>query len=334
MSSSAEKGVRQSLKLTYAAVRNYLYDLRRFRAHSSSVNPQSSAAAIAARIVKQYHRIEKGLALPEPRPGFAQDTVRELIALVPAREAAEGPSLATRGSRDALAAYVAWHDRIGAALPADLSDRLTAFLAAAPPGDAAVGIAPQGGTVTLTRAEIAAATDFDYPRFAATRYSVRQFTGAPVDRAEIAAAVDVALKAPRVCNRESRRVHAGFDPEVRARMLSFQNGNRGFGHLAGAVLIVTSDLRHFTDLGERNQCWVDGGIFAMALAHALHARRLGTCMLNWSAPFWRDRDMRAALGIPDHEAVVTMMAVGHLPETMELALSARPPVADILSEIA
>lgn len=324
---------RKAIRRTYDALRNYHYDLRRFCRHSSTFDAHVSTAAVAARLVKEYHRIEKGLALPDPRPGFAADTVGYLIDAVPALEGTAGPCLATRGSRDALAAYAAWHDRTGADLPADQAARLRAFLAATPPDDAARNT-PMGGVVTLTRAEIAAATDIDYARFVNTRYSVRQFTGDPVSRADIAAAVDLALKTPRVCNRETRRVHAAFAPDARARMLSFQNGNRGFGHLAGAVLMVTSDLREFTDLGERNQCWIDGGMFAMSLAHALHARRLGTCMLNWSAPFWRDRAMRKGLDIPDHEAVITMMAVGHLPDSIELAQSARPPVDDILSEIA
>lgn len=333
MPSSKLKGVRRAFRLAYPALRNFHYDFRRFLTYSSAVDPRSSTAAVAARIVKEYHRIEKGLALPDPRPGFASQTVDHLITAVPRLEAEAGPCLATRGSRDALAAYAAWHDRAGAALPADQAARLRAFLDSPPPKDAARNV-PMGGVVTLTRSEIAAATDFDYARFVNTRYSVRQFTGDAVSRGDIAAAVDLALKTPRVCNRESRRVHAAFAPEARARMLKFQNGNRGFGHLAGAVLMVTSDLRAFTDLGERNQCWIDGGMFAMSLAHALHARGLGTCMLNWSAPFWRDRDMRKGLPIPAHEVVITMMAVGHLPDSVDLAQSARPPVDEILSEIA
>lgn len=324
---------RKTLRLAVAALRNYYYDAFRFCTHSSTFNVHMSSDALAARVVKEYHRIEKGLALPEPRPGFALDVVRSLIAVVPALEAETGPCLATRGSRDALAAYLDWHERMGAELPQNDTQQLRAFLDTAPQ-DSAQGDGPLGGVVTLSRAEIAAATDIDYAQFVKTRYSVRQFTGAEVARDDIRTAVELALKTPRVCNRETRRVYAAHAPDARARLLGFQNGNRGFGHLAGAVLMITSDMRQFTDLGERNQCWIDGGMFAMSLAYALHAQGLGTCMLNWSAPFWRDRTMRKDLNIPDYEAVITMMAVGHLPESMDLAQSARPPVADILSEIA
>lgn len=317
---------RLGLDKDISAFRNYIYDFRRFRAHSGAF--ASTPEAIAARITKEYHRIEKGLALPAPRPNFGQDTITYLLSAVPKLEADHGPCLATRGSRGSLQRYVEFHDRIGAKVRADL----LAFVATNTADDAAAPGYP-GGTMELSRADIAAATDFDYARFVQSRYSVRQFTGEPVTPEAIAEAVELALKTPRVCNRESRRVYVAYDATTRAKVLAHQNGNRGFGDLAGAVLVVTSDMREFLDFGERNQCWVDGGLFAMSLAYALHAQNIGACMLNWSALYWRDQTMRRELGIPDNEAVITFMAAGHLPEHLVLAQSPRPEVSTVLKTL-
>ena len=114
--------------------------------------------------------------------------------------------------------------------------------------------------------------------------------------------------APQHCR--SARVHIAFSRERIARVLSFQNGNAGFGDTLGAVVIVTTDIRAMNSLGERNQCWVDGGIFAMSLAYALHGLGLGACMLNWSQTRERDIALREAVGIPESEAIVTMIGVG------------------------
>lgn len=312
-----------SLDREISAFRNYYYDYKRFKAHSSAWDKTSSDEAIAALITKDYHRLEKGMALPEPRPGFGQGTIDYLLKAVPLLESRRGPCVATSGARGSMRRYVEFHDAMDAAK--DVRDDLRAFVEADPELDR------PGGTVTLSRDEIAAATDFDFERFVRTRYSVRQFTGAPVAAEAIEQAVALALKTPRVCNRESRRVRVAYDPEVRAKLLSFQNGNRGFADRAGAVVVITSDLRHFTDLGERNQAWIDGGLFAMSLAYALHAAQLGTCFLNWSAPFYRDAAMRKAFNIPDHEAVITYLAVGHLPEELVLAESPAPVASDILT---
>ena len=306
----------------YDGFKDFLYDYRRFSSYSSALNPEMSREAVAARITKEYHRLEKGIALPEPRPGFALQVVEWLMREVPRHEAAGGTGVETHGARGAIRAWVKFHDRIGH--PVDPAIRAFAEGPETLPG----------GIVTLTRDEIHEAARIDFARFARSRYSVRQFTGEPVAEETVRLAVEVALKSPRVCNRESRRVHAAFSPEARRRMLEHQNGNRGFGHLAGAVMMITSDLRDFTDYGERNQCWSDGGMFAMSLANALHAQGLSTCMLNSATICRKDRILHRALGIPDHEAVITFMAVGHMPETIELAASPGPDAARVMKVMA
>lgn len=300
---------------------NYAWDARRFLRHSSTYDPHVSPTATQARLTKEYHRIEKGMALPETRPGFGQAALENTRAMVTHLESGKNAGLETDGARGTIARYAEFH---GEDLPENVAwtADYTADSANLP-----------GGTRVLTRAELDAAKAMDFDAFARSRYSVRQFTGAPVDPAEIRSAVATALKTPRVCNRESRRVYVAYDETARTRMLAHQNGNRGFGHLAGAVVMVTSDVRHFTDLGERNQPWIDGGLFAMSLAYALHGQGLGACMLNWSATWWRDRDLRADFNIPDHEVIITMMAVGQMPDNVTVAASPAPDVDAVLHEI-
>lgn len=314
---------RMALDKEVAGLRNYLYDYGRFKTHSSAFGRPVSDEALAAQITKEYHKLEKGLALPEPRPGFGAATIDFLLDAVPRLEARGHAAHISRAARQSVRAWVDWHDAAGS----PVRDAVRAFAEAAD-GSVAAGVR------RLTRAEVAEATDVDFDRFARARYSVRQFTGDAVAPEDVRAAVETALKTPRVCNRESRRVHAGFGRETCDRMLSYQQGNRGFGHTAGAVLVLTSDLRYFTAIAERNQAWIDGGMFAMSLALALHGRGLGTCMLNWSEEFFRDRRMRAALGIPDYEAVVTFMAVGHLPEELLVAVSPRPTADQVMRVLA
>jgi hypothetical protein len=62
------------------------------------------------------------------------------------------------------------------------------------------------------------------------------------------------------------------------QVLALQNGNRGFGHLAKRVLIVSADLHAFIGPIERNKAFVDGGMFAMSLLYALHRLELGACV--------------------------------------------------------
>ncbi|MGX9120782.1 nitroreductase family protein [Mesorhizobium sp. BHbsci] len=115
--------------------------------------------------------------------------------------------------------------------------------------------------------------------------------------------------------------------------LSFHNGNKGFGHKLGALLIIRADLRELYEIGERNQAWIDGGLFAMSLVYAFHAARLGSCMLNWSVDYDRDQAFRNEFEIPDHEVIITFLGVGHVPDEFRVLFSPAPDVAELISEM-
>jgi nitroreductase len=300
---------------------NYLYDLRRFQ-RSAGLGTALDREMLQARIAKDYHRLEKGLALANPRPGFGSDVVARLLTAVPRFEQSHGACHATAAARGALTEYVAFHRDRGTRFP-----DIEALLTLTPPGG---GSTVTSGTVSVRRVDIHADAAIDFLRFASSRHSVRQFTGEPVSAEYIEQAIAAAMRSPSVCNRQTCRVHAATGAERMRRALGFQNGNRGFGDRAGAVLVLTSDMRGFTTIGERNQCWIDGGLFAMSLAYAFHAQGFGTCMLNWSMERTRDLEMRRALGIPDHESVILMMAIGVMPEEFSVARSPRRPLGEVL----
>ena len=229
-------------------------------------------------------------------------------------------------SCNVLRAYNEFNEARDQAYPASVNavDRYTKLLV-----DKSEDIS-DGGTKQLQRTEIASATDFDFGAFALSRYSVRHFADKEIGREEIEQAIRWAQKTPSVCNRQSCRVHVFHDEASRTLALSHQNGNRGFGHESRAVMIVTSDLQHFHNPSERFQCWIDGGMFAMSLIYALHALNLGSCALNWSATCDRDVKLRSAVGIPDSEVVIMMIAVGHLPETFSVAQSPRKQLHEVV----
>jgi len=262
------------------------------------------------------HRIEKGLALPSPKSNFGQDVLQRLYRNVQDYENEYGAGLPSIAARQAVAEYVEFHRSIGCETCEE-----------------AVTLQESSSEPIAGTKKVSKPSELDFEELARSRHSVRQFTGDPVDLGLIKQAVAIAQTAPSVCNRQSGRVYVALDRETRNRVLSFQNGNTGFGDLAGAVLIVTSDMRIFQDIGERNQCWVDGGLFTMTLCFALHSFGLGTCMLNWCQSAEMDKKMRSAAGIPDHDAVITMMAVGYTESEYSVAVSPRRSVDSILQVV-
>lgn len=293
---------------------SYGYDARRFLGASSAGRSTDDAERLAAHISMDYHRLEKGMALPSPRYGFGRDVVVRLIRSIGRYEAAYGSSDVTRFGRGALAEYRRFN---AAKIAPELESEIDRFLVTETSSN------PCGGVAALTSETLFPFDRDDAQRFLLSRHSVRQFDSRPVPEEVLQNAVRIAQQAPSVCNRQSARVFVSTHREKMNEMLRFQNGNRGFGDQLGAVIVIASDMRAFTSLGERNQCWVDGGIFAMSLALALHSLHVGACMLNWSVEPGRDRALRRCLGIDDNYAIITMMGAGYPPDRLVVAASPR-----------
>lgn len=297
----------------------FAHDARRYLAHSSSRGPYATRANLAAKITERYHSIEKGLALPEPRPAFGRGVLPVLIRLVETYIERYGEDDVTRAAVGALAAYVAFNDEHGVArddLPAHTELlRLVESRQAHPRG--------VSGTRAMTRDDVLAATSATGLDFFTTRHSTRVFSAEPVTPEQIAFAVDAARSAPAVCNREFSHVTVWTDPARVEAILDVQGGARGFGHQVPALAMVTVDLRTYWSEAERNQGWIDGGLFSMSFMLGLHAQGLGSVPLNWSKSVETDRRMRALVGLDDARSIIMFIGFGHLPEEYRVAASPR-----------
>jgi nitroreductase len=151
----------------------------------------------------------------------------------------------------------------------------------------------------------------------------------PLEPELIKQAVSMALTTPSVCNRQAWKARV-FSDSKKNEILAMQNGNRGFTELIDTVIIVTCDLDCFTSDGERNQPWIDGGMFSMTLLLALHSVGLGTCCLNWCVGKEQDMQLRESIKLPESEVVIMIIAVGHIPEKLMVARSSRKPLEDVL----
>ena len=81
---------------------------------------------------------------------------------------------------------------------------------------------------------------------------------------------------------------------------------------------------------EHNCVYVDGGIYVMNLLYALHYYHIGACTLNWSVTPDTDHELKKILAIDETEAVVALIAIGHVPNEFKVAASHRLNVSSIM----
>lgn len=291
------------------------------------INPDQTVTRenLRALLTIDYHRIEKGLALPNPRTDFGQSSglVRRLVRnleIYISRYGADESVSTTLGALHAYARFADWEP-----LKAKLVE-LDAVL----PGRCAPHFA---GVLDCTDAELIARGKRELSEFFSSRYSVRNFSDEPVQNEDLVRAVEMAHEGtPSVCNRQPYRVRV-LTGKSRDAALELQNGNRGFGETINKVLLVTVDTQYFETPGERNQPWIAGGLFCMSLMYALHSLGLGTCSLNWDVPPLTDMALRERVALRDSEVLIMMIGVGHYPKRFQVANSARVPTGEILSFI-
>ncbi len=313
-----------TLRRSASLIRNFAYDYRRY-ARASFLHGKASRENRKAHIHLLAHTIEHGMSLRDPRPAFGLPKVQQLIGETASYLADYGLDASTEIAIRALAAYVAFNQQSGGDI---------GLLAAEIRGlEARIESAREalaGGTEDVTADGIRQRAAMDFLAFMEARHSVRQYADRQVDPATVERAVRAAQQTPSSCNRQTCRVYAFTEKSDIARVLTFQQGNRGFGEQLGGLVIVTSDLGHWGDASERYQGWIDGGMFAMTLALGLHAEGLGACMLNWSTTHDVDKAMRAFVGIPDSELVITMIGFGHMPDRFKVPRSQRKPLDEVL----
>jgi nitroreductase len=276
-----------------------------------------------------YHRIEKGLALRHPRPAFGQQVISELARNTASYAQLGGDRELLRIVRNVLTAYVDHHDRQKLEL-GSLRDQVTNVIEQLSIADHAC---ESGGTTNVSRADWFAFDRSALQDFFLSRSSVRDFSDEPVDDEVAERIVRLAMKTPSVCNRQAWRVYDAPKSELMTSILGCQNGNAGFRDSIARVFVVASDLRQFVSVGERNQGWIDGGMFAMSLLWAIHAEGLGACALNWSMEKEADKKLRSLVGIPDYEIIVTLIGFGHVRESFRVAQSPRKPIHDIWTRL-
>lgn len=290
----------------------FLYDFYRFARYAGYYGFVKDKEKRDYKAVKIYHRLEKSLSFRKRNAVSGRRAVKDLMDLLRRGDAGLG-----RGFQECVAINVLhkFADQSSLDLCKKEFPRQCNWV------DPALG-----GVVEITYQDLSVGK-LDSPEgFFYSRHSVRDFSSRSVPHHIIKRSVELSLKAPSVCNRQAWYVYHVDDRSLMNQILSFQNGNAGFGHEIPSLLIVASDIKAFDTAGERYQHWIDGGVFAASLVYALHSLGLGSCCLNWSKTPGDDLRLRKAVPIKPHHTIIMMLAVGYPNERIKVCGSPRRPL--------
>jgi nitroreductase len=290
-------------------------DYFKYKEFYASDSDKKGRESLKSWILQDKHRIEKGLSLPEPRCGFGRDVLVRLDKnLQDYKNIHEKDSVYYIGV-GAYKAYAEFHKDFGYKLPSDIINLIESYKSEF--------TNEQTSVVGLKKISDSTISSIILSDFYESRSSCRKFNKNSVIPEHIFhEAIRIAKKTPSVCNRQPWRVHLFSEDKVK-KILSLQNGNTGFGKDVPYIAMITCDLKAFYAPAERNQAFVDGGLFSMSFLLAMHSLGIKTCALNWCDTFGVRRRFSKLKYIEQSEVVIMVIALGYADEEATCAKSPR-----------
>ncbi len=291
-------------------------DYSRFKKSAFRLNKNHNYEHIQALITIHYHSIEKGLSHKDVRLGFGKKAVNALLKDLREYKSKGYPLDNTRYKTgcSVLYRYIKIHEES----KFDVNDIKESFYSI-------VGNTNDntGGYYQLTKEEVTRYKNSNFAELANNRYSVRNFSDQSIDPFLINSAIQISMKTPSVCNRQPWKVYIVKEKKLQKDLLIQQNGLNGFGENMDTLLVVTAKNSYFGGAEERNQGFIDGGMFSMSLLYALEHVGLAACALNADFNKKTDDQVRRLLDIKVNENLILFIAVGHYPSEFKVPMSKR-----------
>ena len=299
---------------------NLSMTLRGFRHIRSNIAVIKNGQATNYAILQTAHRLEKGLCIRDPRPGWGFDKAMSLVDLIEKESQSNvKDEMALKIGCGVLSAYIKAKEE-----SADPQDKksLQMLKQKAETAIIPLEITEYGGTVHLRRDDVI--QDNNAEKLFLTRHSVRDFADTPVDISKLEHAVELALRAPSACNRQATQIYviSGDD------RVSCGAGN---DYHADKYLIITGNMRAF-GLSELNDWIVSTSVFCGYLSLALHAEGIGSCVFRKDIikqSKYNDR-VRSLCSIPNDEQIILEMAIGNYRDEFNVPVSHRRAAADVI----
>jgi len=283
-----------------------LFDSYKYFRYSTLMIKHQSIPNISAQIIAHVHTIERSFSLRNTKDNFGKELVNNLIKLIKQTNNDPVFNYENRISMSALKAYYD-HHYISNSIKSNLKP---------------IKIFKHNKT-SLNSA---------YLEVVKSRHSIRNFGERKLNNSNVIKAINLTKEiTPSVCNRQSSCILLIRNKYIIKKILKLHSGNSGIEGIQN-IIIVYSMLTSFFGSKERNQPFIDGGIFLMTLLNSLHFYNVACCTLNWSVNTKQDNELRKYIDIPNSSFIISLIAIGTYNDSeIKIASSYKKPLEQILT---
>ena len=270
---------------------------------------------------RETHTIEKGMSMRNPRKGFGQQKVTNLIGRLKkyCTLYLDQDSAFLEYPLSTIKTYIEYTYNTGVEIP-EIAKAFAELLQMA----GRESVSSKAGIMPETKENILDLCNKDFESLLYSRHSMRYFSDEPVSDELINKALELAQRTPSACNRQGWLTHVYRVPQS-IDLVKWQGGSRGFEDEIKCAILVTANLKAFL-FHEVHQAYIDGGLYAMNLINSLHSLGVGTIPLSCGFMYKQLVDLRN-LGLAEYEVPIVIIGIGNLPDSFNVAVSERKPLS-------
>ena len=161
----------------------------------------------------------------------------------------------------------------------------------------------------------------DFFRLNRYRRSVRWFLKKEVPRNLVDKAILAANQAPSACNRQPYQYRIIDDSDLLAKVAALPGGVRGYEKGIPMMIVVVGNLDAYFDERDRHVIYIDASLANMVFMLALETLGLSSCSINWPDVEHLEKGMETTLNLEKHQRPIMCMAVGYPDPTGKVAFS-------------
>ncbi|MFD0794950.1 nitroreductase family protein [Mucilaginibacter litoreus] len=160
------------------------------------------------------------------------------------------------------------------------------------------------------------------------RRSVRWFLNKPVPRDLIDKALLAASQSPSACNRQPFTFRIIDDPELVKKAVTLPMGTAGYGQSIPVFVVLVGNLDAYFEERDRHVIYIDASLASMSFMFALETLGLSSCAINWPDIEEREQKMSNFLKLERHQRPIMCIGIGYADPEGMVAFSEKRSLQD------
>jgi nitroreductase len=161
------------------------------------------------------------------------------------------------------------------------------------------------------------------------RRSTRWFKKDRVPRNLIDKAILSAIQSPSACNRQPFEYRIIDDEKLLREIVELPMGTVGYAHNIPVLIVAVGNLDAYFSERDRHLIYIDASLANMSLMLGLETLGLSSCPINWPDIEMREQKMQTLLNLKKYQRPIMCLAVGYPDPEGKVASSKKKDIEKI-----